>query len=85
LGALWHHFGIDPRTAAQIVLRPRFVASEFPARRFEGKLIPVQPPSNLWIVEVLGTVRKWHGDEWTTFLAEFLDSDLTMVGGQPSP
>ena len=66
-------------------MRPRFVTSELPAKRFEGKLIPVQPPSNLWIVEVLGTVSKWDDYGWTTFVAEFLDGDLTMLGGQPSP
>ncbi len=54
VGALLGSRYVELSTVGQIVLRPRFVTAQFPARRFEGKLIPIIPPSNMWIVEVLG-------------------------------
>lgn len=85
LAEMWRVFGIDPRNAAQIVMRPRFITAEFPARPFEGRYIPVRQPSNQWIVEVLGTVTPLGGYEWTTLVALFLDGDLTMYEGHPAP
>ena len=84
LGALLGEWNIDLSTVGQIVLRPRFVTAQFPARRFEGKLTPVIPPSNTWIVEVLGTkADQEYG--FATLVAEFRDDTGKMIEAQPMP
>jgi hypothetical protein len=84
LGALLGQWRIDLSTVGQIVLRPRFVTAQFPARRFEGKLTPAIPPSNAWIVEVLGTkADPEYG--LATLVAEFRDDTRKMIEAQPMP
>jgi hypothetical protein len=84
LGALLGERNIDLRTVGQIVLRPRFVTAQFPARRFEGKLTPVIPPSNTWIVEVLGfKADPEYG--WASMVAEFRDDSRKVIESQPMP
>lgn len=82
LAAVWKDWGgLDLSTAGQVIIRPRFVTSRFPAREVEGTLVPLYPPSNVWIVEVLGTpimARAIAGEEcWlTTLIAQLRDGDL---------
>jgi hypothetical protein len=84
LGALLGMWSIDLGTVGQIVLRPRFVTAQLPARRFEGKLTPVIPPSNTWIVEVLGTkVDLEYG--CASMVVEFRDDTREMIMTQPMP
>ena len=83
LGALLDTF-FEPFTAGQIILRPRFVTRKFPARRFEGNLIPTIPPSNSWIVEVLGMKADFEYG-YATQVIQFRDDTLDMITGQPMP
>jgi hypothetical protein len=80
LSATWKSSGADPSQSGQIIIRPRFVASRLPAREVNGQLVPVYPPCNVWIVEVLGTVvLKHHGAFFTTFVGMFRDGDLEAM------
>ena len=83
LGALWENFAVDPTKAGQIVIRPRFVKEEVhPKNAITGEPI-VQPPTNVWFVEVLGTVVMSRGDWFPTVLvAQFRDGDLKMLIGE---
>jgi hypothetical protein len=86
LGALWENFAIDPTKAGQIVIRPRFVTEKVhPKDAHTGEPI-VQPPMNVWIVEVLGTVVMRRGN-WlpTVLVAQFRDGDLKMLIGEVIP
>ena len=85
LGALLGSWNLDLSTVGQIVLRPRFVASQFPARRFEGKLTPVIPPSNTWIVEVLGFKADLEEYGCASLVVEFRDDTREWVRAQPMP
>jgi len=91
LEALWRRFGVDPATAGQVVIRPRFVTNDYPADEAEGgKLVPRYPPANVWIVEVLGTVvgEKTDHDErrvFTTLVAQFRDGDLESLPSMMLP
>ena len=84
LGALLGAWNIDLHTVGQIVLRPRFVTALFPARRFEGQLIPTIPPSNMWIVEVLGT-KADEENGCATRVVEFRDDTQEWIRAQPMP
>jgi hypothetical protein len=84
LGALLGMWDMDLSTVGQIVLRPRFVTAQLPARRFEGKLTPVIPPSNTWIVEVLG-IKMDLEYGCASMVAEFRDDTREMIMTQPMP
>ena len=84
LGALLGVWSIDLNTVGQIVLRPRFVTAQLPARRFEGKLTPVIPPSNTWIVEVLGFKADLEYG-CASLVTEFRDDTREMIMAQPMP
>jgi hypothetical protein len=77
LGALWRTYDVDPSKAGQIILRPRFVANKTPLEMVNGEAVPKYQPSNVWIVEVLGTplLRRQQG-VLTTLVAQFRDGDL---------
>jgi hypothetical protein len=72
--ALWR-MGSDPRQAGQIIIRPRFNATE----RF-------QPPSNVWVVEVLGKFHlRRYEHLFTTRVLVFRDGELNLVFGAFAP
>jgi hypothetical protein len=74
----------DPYTAGQIILRPRFEKTPFGYKRFEGKLLPINPPSNVWIVEILGTpADPEYG--YANYVAELRDEALDNGLGMPCP
>lgn len=77
LGVLWRRYGADPSKAGQIVLRPRFVSNPTFVKTEDRS--PLYPPSNVWVVEVLGTVL--IRDPFTTLVAHIRDSDLVILPG----
>jgi len=89
LDALWRWCGVDPRKAGQIVIRPRMVQStlhKFDPANPDGPRLPLEPPCNMWIVEVLGTpIVQRHGVPLTTQVAVLRDGDLTYTGGMLLP
>ncbi len=84
LGVLLGVWNIDLDTVGQVVLRPRFVTAQLPARRFEGELTPIIPPSNTWIVEVLGFKADLEFG-CASMVAECRDDTREMIMTQPMP
>lgn len=90
LATVWKNFCVDPSTTGQVIIRPRFVADRDPTYDIDGKLVPQDAPSNVGIVEVLGTVaarRHLFGEDrlLTTHVALFRDGDLEYLGGVIGP
>jgi len=89
LGALWKFTAAaDPRTAGQVILRPRF--ARFPKEVDVDGNDRTRPPMNVWVAEVLGTVamqRNTHGLEliYTTHIAVLRDGDLQYLLGTMLP
>jgi hypothetical protein len=74
----------DPSAAGQIILRPRFETKSFGYKPFEGKLLPLNPPSNAWVVEILGMpFDREHG--FASFVLECRDADLAQSQGMAMP
>jgi hypothetical protein len=81
LEALWKQEHVDPSKAGQVILRPRFFSNTWPKKEVNGKDISAFPPSNMWIVEVLGrAVEVRHGSTLTSIVAVFFDEDLKWLG-----
>jgi hypothetical protein len=90
LAAVWKQFGVDPAKAGQVIVRPRFVANKFPTDEIDGRSVPRYPPTNVWIVEALGTVimqRRIGGEDrdLTTLIVQFRDGDLASLPGMIRP
>jgi hypothetical protein len=69
LSLIWSRYGIAPSTPGQIVMRPRRVATRFPAIRGRGKSTPLFPEGVAWIVQVLGVhVPQSPTLYWTGYL-----------------
>ena len=80
LAEVWRSTGIDPRTAGQIVIRPRFAACLVPSKLVGDVHVPLRSPSNVWHLEVLGAAHWPRGREWTstTVIATYSDSEKKM-------
>lgn len=79
LAAAWRYHHIDPREAAQVVLRPRWVVYEGVTDSRTGA--PAYAPANIWIVEVLGfDVQFPHGHPRAIIL-HLRDGDLEHLWG----
>jgi hypothetical protein len=84
LAVVWKSRGMDPRRVGQIILRPRFVTNTKYKYVSDGRLYC--PPSNVWIVEVLGTVvdemeTREGPVRLCTLVAHIRDGDLVVWPG----
>jgi hypothetical protein len=86
----WKQFGIDLRSAGQVIARPRAISAQFPAREVAGKLIPLRPTERVWVVQVCGT--KLHPQRYGDGLIfdsgevmQFRDGSLEYVRGFAVP
>lgn len=67
LARVWMQFGVAPSAPGQIVMRPRRVATRFPASRKDRK--PLYPEGVAWIVQVMGFyISDTPGRYWTGYL-----------------
>lgn len=88
LRKLWDTFHIDPTKAGQIIIRPRFVTRGRPAR-ISGteEIVTEWLPSNVWVIEVLGTVVVSRRPETpcTSLVAHYHDEARQIILGYPLP
>jgi len=80
IAVMWKIYNADPGKVGQVVIRPRFNKNEF------RTLVLHTPPSNVWLVEVLGKyAAERRGDVWTTLVIAWRDGDLEQLFGTVAP
>ena len=83
-------FGLNFKSVGQIIVRPRWISAQYPAKKVGDRFVPLRPTEKVWLVQVCGakfneTNANGRSEYQTMKVMQFRDGSLEYMGGVFAP